>query len=178
MSETASRESLIPPPRQARPEIRDSRESRERQDVTHPAFPPTFCHRASRAWRTRQDAASARSPESRHRVSPVRNARPLQPDEKKPSEARISPSFRPAGKFFAAGNFRLCGKRRISLRKEIPFCAHKNAGFGAEMFPTDISTASILTIARFSGTVPSVPASRESVKSCLFASNSRKTPTV
>lgn len=178
MSETASRESLIPPPRQARPEIRDSRESRERQDVTHPAFPPTFCHRASRAWRTRQDAASARSPESRHRVSPVRNARPLQPDEKKPSEARISPSFRPAGKFFAAGNFRLCGKRRISFSKEISFCAHKNAGFGAEMFPTDISTAPILTIARFSGTIRPGPASRKPAKNFLFASNSRKTPTV
>lgn len=177
-SETASRESRIPPPRQARPEIRDSREGRERQNVTHPAFPPTFCRRTPHAWRTRRDDASARSPESRHRASPVLNARPLQPDEKKPSEARIFLPFRPAGNFFAARDFRLCGKRRISFSKEISFCAHKNAGSGTEMLPTDISAAYILTIARFPGTAPSGPASRKPAKNFLFARNTRKTPTL
>ena len=60
---------------------------------------------------------------------------------KKPSEAPFFPAFHTPVDFFAARNFRLCGKKEISFSKEIPFLPHKNGCKSGKMFHTGSSRA-------------------------------------
>ena len=65
---------------------------------------------------------------------------------KNPSEASFFFDFHTPENCLAARKSRLCGKKGISLRKEIPFVPHENARRGGEMFHTDSSRTRFLTL--------------------------------
>ena len=65
---------------------------------------------------------------------------------KNPPEAPIFPVFHTPENFFAERNLRLCGKKKNSFSKEIPFSPHKNGYCGGEMLHTSSSPALFLTL--------------------------------
>ena len=85
------------------------------------------------------------------------------------SEAPVSLVFRLLGNCFAAGFFRLCGKKFISFSKEISFCAVKNGRRGREMHHTSISLPRFLTVHVFLASFQRVLLKGGNPKICLFA---------
>ena len=65
------------------------------------------------------------------------------------AEAPVPSVFQPPENFFAARNFRLCGKKKVSFSKEFAFLPHKSRLPAREMRDRSISRAFFLTIHGF-----------------------------
>ena len=106
----------------------------------------TLCRPPRNAVRTDAAPASARGGErlAKRQSDFARGKSPTR--RKKPSEAPFFPAFHTPANFFAARNSRLCGKKKISFSKEIPFSPHKNGYCGGEMLHTSSSPALFLTL--------------------------------
>ena len=142
------------PPRESRgreqgrgvTEIREPREPAGMQDESRkPGFRDTLPAATERRAASLLPRVSQRGGEPTKRQSGF--ARGKSPNRrKKPPEAPFFHAFHTPGNVFAARNFRLCGKKKISFRKEIPFLPHKNARRGGETLHTDSSRARFLTL--------------------------------
>ena len=106
----------------------------------------TLCRLTSDAVRTDTAPASAKREKklAKRQSGFARGKPPIR--KKNPPEAPFFLAFHTPGNVFAARNFRLCGKKEISFRKEILFLPHKNRAKSGEMFHTDSSATRFLTL--------------------------------
>ena len=165
-----------PPPREShgRKRGREWKERREShgltgmQDESRNRDSATLCRPPWDAMRTEATHASAgRGGKCAKRQTFFARGRPPI-RRKKLSEAPFFPAFHTPENFFAARNFRLCGKTQISFSKEIPFLPHKNGRCGGEMLHTDSSHAYFLTIQGLFPSFRLVTAGRNQTKTLTF----------
>ena len=165
-----------PPPRESHgrkrgrewKEIRKPRRLAKIQNESRESISATLCRPPCDVMRTDTAPASAREGErfAKGQMDFARGRPQIR--SKKPSEAPFFPAFHTPGNFFAARNFRLCGKTQISFSKEIPFLPHKNARCGGEMFHTGSSHACFLTIRGLFPSFRLVTAGRNQIKTLTF----------
>ena len=108
------------------------------------------CATLCRPWRdaVRTDAvpaSSGRGGSLAKRQAGFARGRPPTRREKRP-QPRFFAFFHTPVDFFAARNFRLCGKKEISFSKEIPFLPHENGCYGGEMLHTGSFPVRFLTV--------------------------------